>query len=90
LSEASSDRLSDLFPFPPKFEMTFFSFESFCSKARSFAANLVATTSHPLTNPFFGLVVLVAVGGADAVAASRAVVVEDGEDGGFVDRSERG
>jgi hypothetical protein len=42
--------------------------------------NLVATT----------LVVLVTVGGVDEVAAGRAVVVEDGEYGGFVDGSERG
>ena len=72
--------------------MTFFPFESFCSKARQFAVNLVAmaissrapAAGHPLASTFFGLVV---PGGVDEVAAGRVVVVEDGEDGEFVDGS---
>jgi hypothetical protein len=89
--------LSDLLPFPPKFGMTLFSFESFCSKAvvcsefgRDNHLVVVPAVGHPLANPFFGLVIPVAVGGVDEVATGRAVVVEDGEDGVFVDGSERG
>jgi hypothetical protein len=98
LSEASSNGLSDLLPFQPKFEMTFFSLGALPLKGAVACSefgrddHLVAAPAagHPPANPFSGLVAPVAVGSVDEIAAGRAVVVEDGEDGGFVDGYERG
>ena len=72
--------------------MTFFSFEPFLLKGAAVCSefgcdgHLVAAPAagHLLASTFFGLVV---PGGVDEVAAGRVVVVEDGEDGEFVDGS---